>query len=426
MLYLLRKNVQIMFESLSKSFREWLIRIGIGESTAIFIESITDFILILIIAVIAYYITKTIVRAVVYRIARKTTNNWDDILVEEKVFNSISMLVPGLIVLNTINATLIEHAGIIRLAERATLIYLAIIVVMIFFRFLNGFERIYNQKENADRHPIRGVIQVVKFFIFAFAVIFIISIFLKLKPASIIGGLGAGSAVAMLVFKDPILGFVGGIQLSLNNMVGIGDWISVPSRGADGDVEEIGLTTVKVRNFDKTIVTIPTYNLITDSFQNYRPMQELGVRRMKRSVNIDVSSIKFCTNEDLEKYSKITLIKDYIAEKQKEIDEYNAEKEVDTTQHINGRRQTNIGIFRAYLTAYIRSHEGISEDYTRMVRQQQPTSTGVPVEVYAFINTAVWVDYEAIQSDVFDHILAIIPFFDLRLYQLPIGYTDGN
>jgi miniconductance mechanosensitive channel len=233
--------------------------------------------------------------------------------------------------------------------------------------------------------------------------------------------MGASMAILLLIFKDSILGFVAGWQLSANDMLRQGDWITVPKYGADGNVEEISLYSVKVRNFDNTITTVPPYSLVSESFQNWRGMQESGGRRVKRSVLIDMSTIKFCTPEMLERFSKIKYLQEYIKNTEYEIERYNRENEVDNSVLVNGRRQTNIGVFRAYLQEYISRHPEVNQEMTHMVRQLQPTERGIPVELYFFIRIKDWVYYESVQSDIFDHVLAIIPQFDLKVFQYPTG-----
>ena len=251
--------------------------------------------------------------------------------------------------------------------------------------------------------------------------LFILSYLFNQSPVYMLGGLGAFSAVLILVFKDPILGFVGGIQLSANDMVRQGDWISMPKFGADGTVLEISLTTVKVQNFDNTITTLPTYSLVSESFQNYRSMKESGVRRIKRSISIDMSSVEFCTPEMLNRFRRIDLLKNYIELTEVELDRYNQENNIDNSVFVNGRRQTNIGVFRAYLEEYLAHHPMVHSSSDQLVRQLQPTSAGIPVEIYAFIQETGFIRYEKIQSDIFDHILAIIPQFGLRVFQSPSG-----
>jgi miniconductance mechanosensitive channel len=252
--------------------------------------------------------------------------------------------------------------------------------------------------------------------------IFIVSILTDKSPWGILSILGGFTVVLMLVFKDTILGFVASIQLSGHDMVRIGDWIEMPKYGADGDVIDVSIHTVKVRNWDKTITTIPTYGLVTDAFKNWRGMSESGGRRIKRSFYIDMSSIKFCTDEMLERFRKFEFIREYIEQKQKEIDEYNREHAVETSQLINGRRQTNIGVFRAYIIAYLKKHPKIHQGMTFLVRHLEPTPTGLPIQIYVFSSDQAWANYEAIQADIFDHLLAAVPEFELRIFQNPTGH----
>jgi miniconductance mechanosensitive channel len=267
----------------------------------------------------------------------------------------------------------------------------------------------------SNRIPIKGFIQVFKIIIYFTAAIFIISILLNKTPIYLFSGLSALTAVLMFIFKDAILGFVAGIQLSANRMVATGDWISMPKYGADGDIVEIALTTVKVQNWDKTITTIPTYALITESFKNWRGMSESGGRRIKRAISIDMNTIGFCTEDMLRRFGKIQYISDYIEKKKIELQEINKIEQVDTSSLVNGRRMTNIGTFRAYVEAYL------NKEMTFLVRQLAPTEHGLPIEIYVFSKDQEWANYEAIQANIFDHILAVVPEFDLRVFQDPSG-----
>jgi miniconductance mechanosensitive channel len=258
------------------------------------------------------------------------------------------------------------------------------------------------------------------------ALIVIASIIIGESPLNLFAGLGAMTAVLMLVFKDPILGFVAGLQLSSNRMVAIGDWVDIPQHDASGDVMEIALTTVKVRNFDNTITTVPTQSLINDSFKNWRGMQESPGRRIKRSIFIDINSIEFCDDDAIARYSKIDYIKEYLKTKKVEVNAYNAKTESHTESRVNGRRLTNIGTFRAYVLAYLQHHPSINQDLTIMARQLSPTESGLPIEVYAFSSDKNWVNYEGIQADIFDHLLAVLNDFDLRVFQKPSGLDLKN
>ena len=269
--------------------------------------------------------------------------------------------------------------------------------------------------------PLKGLFPTVQVILYFVGGIIVVSILIDRSPGVLLTGLGASAAVLMLVFKDSIMGFVSGVQLSANNMLKVGDWITMPKYGADGDVIEVSLNTVKVRNFDKTITTIPPYLLVSDSFQNWRGMQESGGRRIKRSINIDMNSVRFCTPEMLAKYRKIQLLANYVEQTEQVIKEYNEEHHIDNSILVNGRRQTNLGVFRAYLNCYLKSHPGVNHNMTCMVRQLQPTDHGIPLELYFFSATTSWIPYEDLQSDVFDHLLAIISEFDLHVFQSPSG-----
>jgi miniconductance mechanosensitive channel len=270
--------------------------------------------------------------------------------------------------------------------------------------------------------PIASFTQLAKIIIWSVGGIILFGILFGKNPLTLFTALGAVSAVLILVFKDTILGFMASIQLTVNDMVRIGDWVSVPQYGADGDVIEINLTTVKVANWDKTISTVPTYSFVSDSFKNWRGMQESGGRRIKRAVYIKISTVRFCNQEMLDRYCNVRLVQDYIKQRQKEIEAYNLEKNIDTkASMVNGRRMTNIGIFRAYVLNYLQQNPNINHDMTCMVRQLEATEKGVPLEIYCFSKIKAWVDYERIQSDLFDHILAAVHQFDLEIFENPAG-----
>ena len=272
-------------------------------------------------------------------------------------------------------------------------------------------------KQTSKLKPMTGVVQSIKIILIIFCVLLIISFLMGKRISTVIIGLGTLSAVLMLIFQNIILGFVGSIQLTVNDMLRIGDWIVMGQ--ADGTVTEINLTTVKVQNFDNTITTIPTSSMVTNQFTNWRGMSESDGRRIKRSITIDTKSVKFCTPEMLERLKKIERIQQYLTDKEEDIAEYNKANRIDTSYIVNGRQQTNLGVFRAYITAYIRTNSNINQNMTRMVRQLQPTEFGIPLEVYAFSKEKDWTRYEEIQSDIFDHIIAAAPLFDLKIYQRP-------
>jgi len=302
-----------------------------------------------------------------------------------------------------------------------TKIYMIFTVLVVINSFLNALSHIYQNYEISKSKPIKGYIQAVKVVLFIIGGILIVASLLNKSPNALFVGLGTLSAVLMIVFKDPLLGFVGGIQLSTNNMIRIGDWIAMHKFGADGNVIDISLTSVKVQNWDKTITTIPTYALITDYFQNWRGMEESGGRRIKRSINIDMDSVKFCTPEMLSKFYKFQYLSKYVENKEKEIEKFNKQNNIDNEYLINGRRQTNLGVLRAYLKEYLHKNSNINDSMTFLVRQLQPTELGIPIEIYVFSKIQAWADYEDVQSDIFDHVLAIIPEFELRVFQNPTG-----
>ncbi len=289
------------------------------------------------------------------------------------------------------------------------------------FALLDALESFYLRFPFSRQIPIRAFVQIAKLLLFLIAMILAISSILNRSPALLVSGLGAMTAVLMLVFKDPILGFVAGIQLSANRMLAVGDWLEMPKYHADGDVIEITLTTVKVCNWDRTITTIPTYALITEAFKNWRGMTDSGGRRIKRSIFLDMTSVHFLRTEELNHLRNLKLIASYINEKQAEIERENLERQVDPACPANGRHLTNLGTLRAYLVNYLRKHPGIRQDMILIVRQLQPTPQGLPLEVYAFTADTSWVGHEGVQSDIFDHILAVIPEFGLRIFQSPSG-----
>ncbi|NLY64793.1 MAG: mechanosensitive ion channel [Alcaligenaceae bacterium] len=301
-------------------------------------------------------------------------------------------------------------------------VWIAIYSLLSLFSTLNILLQWCYQRQVATQFPLNGIFQTIKLVASIAVVILIVSALMGRSPVFLLSGLGAMTAVLMLVFKDPILGLVAGIQLSANNMLKLGDWLEMPKYNADGSVIDVGLTSVKVRNFDNTVTTIPTYALISDSFKNWRAMSESGGRRIKRSINIDLSSVRFISEDEMKKLARSRLLSDYILKKSQEVEQYNKAQNLDLSSALNGRRLTNIGTLRAYLEMYLRNHPRIRQDMSLMVRQLAPGSEGVPIEIYAFTNTVVWVQYESIQADIFDHIFAVIPEFGLRLHQSPSGH----
>lgn len=377
--------------------------------------------LVVCIAAIVYAIVKYLVVRSVHKLIGKTSSNIDDILVKRNLFGRIALLAPAVVIYKLTPEALVDYTVISTVILTVCLIYAVAIVVLVIDTLIDCVVEIYYRSSH-DRHlPIRSFAQVAKLITYFFAIILVISFVIGESPMKLFAGLGAMAAVLMLVFKDPILGFVAGIQLSSNKMVGIGDWVEIPQHQADGDILEIGLTTVKVRNFDNTITTVPTQSLINDSFKNWRGMQESGGRRIKRSLYIDISSIQFCDEAMLMRYARVQYITDYLQQKQDEINQHNQQEQLNLSSLANGRRLTNVGTFRAYIQAYLAKHPEIHQDLTVLVRQLEPGNTGLPIQVYAFSREKNWIKYESIQADIFDHLIAVAEEFDLRLFQQPSG-----
>ena len=365
---------------------------------------------------LSFKCTRLILRGNLTRFVLRTQNVFDDELHEHGFFRRASHLVPALVIF-LLSPHLITHELILSLIEKTAYIYAIVAAVRTTSALLNTIEDSYNASNLAKKAPITGFIQVTKLFMVIIALLLIVSNLLDKSPLLLLSGLGAITAILLLLFKDTILGFVAGIQIAANRMVNTGDWISMPKFEADGEVLQVGLTTVKVQNWDKTITTIPTYALISEPVKNWRGMSESGGRRIKRSINIDVQSIRFCDQTMLDEFAQIRFIKDYLKNKLAELQAYHSEQQIDTQDLINSRRLTNIGTLRAYLQAYLTHHPKINQDMTLMVRQLPPTELGLPLEIYCFSADKNWVNYEGIQADIFDHLLAILPVFKLRAYQ---------
>ena len=376
---------------------------------------------ILAACIVANWITKKIVLRIITLFITKNRIDWDDKLVERQVFQKLSHIVPAIIIYYGANVYA-DFPVAKLLIEKAAVIYILLVVLSALNAFINALNDIYNTYEISKTRPIKGILQVIKIIIFFIGAILLIATLINQNPFILLGGLGALSAVLLLVFQNSILGLVAGIQLSANDMVRVGDWIEMPKYNADGDVIEITLTTVKVQNWDKTITMIPAAAFISDSFKNWRGMQESGGRRIKRSVYIDVTSIQFCTEEMLERFKKIHLLKDYIERKEQELEAYNREHNIDPSSKVNGRRLTNIGTYRVYIQNYLQNHPHIHKGLTTMVRQLAAREYGLPLEIYCFTNDVRWTVYESIQSDIFDHIFAVAPEFGLRVFQNPSGH----
>lgn len=405
-----------------KNIDELLISWGISPSLADVLDQFIAFALILVLAFAADAVCRNILLKAVAHLVRKTKAAWDDIVFDHKVMVHLSRLVAPVIIYIFVPVAFAETSpSTMDFIQRICLIYIIIAFLSFINSFLKAVYSVYSEKEHLRDRPLKGMLQTVQVILWFVGAIIVVSILINRSPLSLLAGLGASAAILMLVFKDSIMGFVSGVQLSANDMLKVGDWIAMPKYGADGTVIEVTLNTVKVRNWDNTITTIPPYLLVSDSFQNWRGMRESGGRRIKRSINIDMNSVKFCTPEMLAKYRKIRLLKDYVEQTEQVIRAYNEQHDIDNSILVNGRRQTNLGVFRAYLTAYLKSLPDVNQELTCMVRQLQPTDHGIPMELYFFCAIKDWVPYEGVQADVFDHVLAIIPEFDLQVFQSPSG-----
>ena len=390
------------------------------------LPSVLGLIALLLAAIIVDLLVKGILVRGVQAMAKRSSATWDDALIEHNVFGRLAQIVPGMIVYVGIPFVPELTETLVQLTRNVAAGYMVLMVTMSLSAVLSAGNTIYSSLPIARERPLKGFVQLVQIAVWVFGAVMIIAAVLDRSPLLLLSGLGAMTAILLLVFKDTILSLVASVQLTAQDMVRVGDWIEVPQFGADGDVVDVQLHTVKVQNWDKTITTIPTHRLISDSFKNWRGMSQTGARRIKRAVYLDVSSIRFHSPGEVEHFKRFALLKDYIAAKEKELNDYNAALDFEVDDDVNTRRLTNIGSFRAYAANYLKNHPSIHKGMTLMVRQLAPGPEGLPLEIYCFTNTTVWADYEGIQADVFDHLLAIVPEFGLRLFQKPAGSDLKN
>ena len=371
---------------------------------------------VIIISFLLYLVTRYIILKSISHFFKKTSTKLDDVLIEKGVLNRLSYLIPLIFIYN-----LKELLAMYVIVDRVLITLITLIFISSINAFINALSDIYSKSKYSNRLNIKSYIQVIKLFINIFGIIIIIALLTGKSPIYFLSGIGALTAVLMLIFKDTILSLVSSIQISSNDLFKIGDWIEAPQFGADGDVIDIALHSVKIQNWDKTISIIPTHKLTDSSFKNWRGMSDSGGRRIKRSIKIDMNSIKFCDNSMIERFKKFKVISDYINQKQSEINKHNIENNINEEGLINGRSLTNIGTFRAYIEGYLRNHANIHNEMTFLVRQLAPESDGLPIEIYVFSSDTNWVNYEAIQSNIFDHLLAVLSEFDLKVFQNPTG-----
>jgi len=376
-----------------------------------------------VVAVLADLLAKRVLLALALRIARSTQSRWDDALVDSGLFGRLAWVVPAIVVIGGIRHVPGLPETVTAVVRNVAGAWIIVAVMLAVVAALKAANTLYERRPDAKERPIKGFLQLGEIIVYGVGVILVISALIDRSPVILLSGLGAMTAVLMIVFKDTLLSLAASIQLTSQRIVRVGDWLEAPQFGADGDVVDVALYTVTVQNWDKTLTTIPTHRLIGDAFKNWRGMQEAGGRRIKRSVFIDVQSIRFLEPEEVERFRRFRLLRDYIGAKEKELRAYNAAIGASEEAAVNLRRLTNLGTLRAYIVAYLRHHPAIREDMTLIVRQLQPGPTGLPLEIYCFTDDTNWVAYEGIQSDLFDHVCAIVPEFGLRLFQNPAG-TD--
>jgi miniconductance mechanosensitive channel len=402
---------------------QWLEQQGLGEA---WVERITlglDLFLVVLISFLADFIARKLILRLVTRYVKRSKNQLDDILLEKRVFRSLSHLMPALVIYYAMPLVFDELDGLVLVLQKLVVTYVIINILSVGQKFLKALEYMGLHSKRFEGKPISSYIQVILIVMYISGAVFIISNLLDKSATAILTTFGAATAVILLIFRDTILGLVASIQISSNDMVRIGDWVSMPKFGADGDVLEINLTTVKVRNWDKTISTVPTYAFISDSFKNWRGMTTQGVRRIKRSINIDIQSVQFVDDAMYQDLLKVNRIRTYLETKQSEIDLANKSRSIDKKTLMNGRHLTNLGVFRIYIEAFLEEHPKIAQNEVLMVRQLQPTETGIALEIYCFSKDIAWLSYESIQSDIMDHLLASIKQFKLQVFQNPSG-TD--
>lgn len=400
---------------------DWLFNIGLAPQYVSTVALGIDISILVFVAILADVLTKRVVLRAIEKVVKKSKTSFDDIFFEKRVFDALAHLAPAMVV--DLGAPLVFEAypDVVEGLSKAIQLYVIVVVVWMVSSFLDvALELSYRNPYLKDK-PMLSYVQLGKLVAYAVAGVMVFSIVFSESPLVVLSAFGAAGAVLLFVFKDTILGLVASIQISVNDILRVGDWVTMDKYKADGDVIKITLNTIEIQNWDKTISTIPTYAFVSDSFKNWRGMSDSGGRRIKRSIYLSVSSIRFCDQKMLERFRNFELMGDYIELRSEEITKYNHDKGVDKTYPLNGRHLTNIGIFRVYAEKYLKNNKHLRSDMTCMVRQLAPTELGVPIEIYCFTNTVKWLEYESIQSDIFDHLLASAKLFDLEVFQRPSG-----
>ena len=400
---------------------QWLANQNVDERYIEWVALGIDVVLLALLSLLADFISRRILVSIIHAAVKRTKATWDDYFFEQKVFKGLAHLVPAAIVFNSLSYILSDVPRMIPYFEKAVVVYILILVVTVVNRTLRALENWLSQNEKHTNTPIRTISQVVRLLAFFGAAIALISILTGTSAGAILGAFAGTTAILILVFQDSIKGLLANFQIHMYDLVKVGDWITFSKYGVDGDVLSIDLTTVKVKNFDKTVSTVPATAFVQDSFVNWRGMSESGARRIKRNIHIDITSIRHLDEGLMDALKEIDLIAAFMNKRQGEIDDDNAGKDMKGASLLNGRSQTNIGLYRKYIELYLSNHGGINNDFTLMVRQLQPTTEGIPIEVYCFTATTEWAVYEGIMSDIFDHLYAATRHFDLALYQKPTG-----
>ncbi len=403
-----------------KFIKNSLTNYNVSDNVSWYLSYVILIIFIILLCIIVNVIAKKIILKLFARIIHRNKYHKGDILLEKNVFNRLSNILPGIIVY--LFAPAFNNISLVVFLKRGAIVFILFITIFIMNALLDAINEIYITYPISKIRPIKGLLQIVKIVYFIIIGIIIVGTLMNQNPFLMLSGIGAVAALFSFVFKDSILGFIAGIQLTSNDMLRIGDWIEMPKYGADGDVIDITLNTVKVQNFDKTIVTLPAYALVSDSFKNWRGMKDFGGRRIKRSIYIDMNSIVFCSAEMIEKFKKINYLKEYITEKETELSTYNRNQKDVEKLRINGKYLTNIGTFRIYIQKYLEKCPRLRKDMPQFVRQLPPTENGLPLEIYVFTESTDWEEYETIQADIFDHIFSIAEEFSLQIFQNPSGH----
>ena len=400
-------KLKFLFD-IQKLLQQW----GFGSGQAQSLNIVFGIFFILLLAFLSDIITRRVIIMVITRLVARTRTIWDDILLEKKVFNRLSHLAPAIVLWHSVGYVLLNYPVLMGLTQKALSIYMIIVTLLVINAFLKALNDIYQTLQVAQGRSIKGYIQVAQIIFFSVTIILVISILTGTSPKILLTGLGAAAAVLMLVFKDTILGLVAGIQLSANDMLRIGDWITMSKYGADGNVIEITLNTVKVRNFDKTITTLPTYAMVSDSFINWRGTEDEGARRFKKFLNIDMKTVKYCDAGLLESLGELTSIREFVDRQ-----EAKRSKKAMSGFMLHEGEFTNLTLFRKYVVGILRNHSGLNQKLPMVVRQLQPTENGIPIEIIAFCKGTDSLVFEELQSDLFDHLLAIMPEFQLSVFQ---------